>query len=57
VNWLAAARAIEALEDAPLDAALVAEFERRAPRAAGSDIRFSTPSFKAYSSCELEGCG
>jgi len=57
VNWLAAARAIEALEDAPLDAALLAEFERRAPGVRGRDIRFSTPSFKAYSSCELEGCG
>jgi uncharacterized radical SAM superfamily protein len=56
VNWLAAARAIEALEDAPLDAALLAEFERRAPGVRGRGIRFSTPTFKAYSSCELEGC-
>jgi uncharacterized radical SAM superfamily protein len=56
VNWLAAARAIEALEDAPLDAALLAEFERRAPGVRGRDIRFSTPTFKAYSSCDVEGC-
>jgi uncharacterized radical SAM superfamily protein len=56
VNWLAAARAIEALEDAPLDAALLAEFERRAPGVRGRDIRFSTPTFKASSSCDVEGC-
>jgi hypothetical protein len=57
VTWLRRLGAIEALEDAPLDAALVADFERAAPRAAGRGIRFSTPTFKAYSSCELEGCG
>jgi len=56
VSWLQSLAAVEALEDAPLDAALVAEFERRAPRVAGRDIRFSTPTFKAYSSCDLEGC-
>ena len=57
MTWLRRLGAIEALEDAPLDAALVADFERAAPRAAGRGIRFSTPTFKAYSSCELEGCG
>jgi len=57
VSWLQSLAAVEALEDAPLDPALVAEFERRAPRVAGRDIRFSTPTFKAYSSCDLEGCG
>ena len=57
MSWREKLAALEALEDAPLDAALVAEFERAAPRAAGRPIRFSTPSFRAYSSCELEGCG
>jgi lipoyl synthase len=57
VSWREALAAVEALEDAPLDAALVAELERHAPRVAGRHIRFSTPSFKAYSSCELDGCG
>jgi lipoyl synthase len=60
VSWLERVAALEALEDAPLDAALVAEFERAAPPgsvSAGRAIRFSTPTFKAYSSCELEGCG
>ena len=59
MTWLQKLAAIEALEDAPLDAALVADFERAAieARAAGREIRFSTPTFKTYSSCELEGCG
>jgi lipoyl synthase len=57
VSWRDKLAAIEPLEDAPLDARLLAEFERAAPRAAGRPIRFSTPTFKAYSSCELEGCG
>ena len=57
MSWLARLGSIEALEDAPLDAALVGEFERAAARAPGREIRFSTPTFKTYSSCELEGCG
>ncbi|MGQ0509027.1 MAG: radical SAM protein [Betaproteobacteria bacterium] len=57
MSWREKLATVEALEDAPLDAALVAEMERLAPRAAGREIRFSTPTFKAYSSCELEGCG
>ncbi|HEU4645064.1 MAG TPA: radical SAM protein [Burkholderiales bacterium] len=57
MGWAAKLAALEALEDAPLDAHLLAEFERAAPRAVGRPIRFSTPTFKAYSSCELEGCG
>ena len=57
MTWLDAARAVEALEDAPLDAALVAEFERTGHVAVGREIRFSTPTFKTYSSCEIAGCG
>ena len=57
MSWLEKLRAIEALEDAPLDAALVAELERHAAQSAGRPIRFSTPTFKAYSSCDMEGCG
>jgi uncharacterized radical SAM superfamily protein len=57
VSWLEKLRAVEALEDAPLDAALVAEMERGAAWMAGRPIRFSTPTFKAYSSCDVEGCG
>jgi len=57
MSWYERIAAIEELEDAALDAALVAECERAAPEATGREIRFSTPTFKAYSSCELAGCG
>jgi uncharacterized radical SAM superfamily protein len=57
VNWLERVAAVEELADAPLDRALIAAFERAAPRALGREIRFSTPTFKAYSSCDMEGCG
>jgi hypothetical protein len=57
VGWFERVAALEALEDAPLERARVPEFEQAAPRAAGREIRFSTPTFKAYSSCEIEGCG
>ena len=57
MGWHEAFAAIDALEDAPLDASLIAEFERAQAAVVGRAIRFSTPSFKAYSSCELTGCG
>lgn len=56
MRWIERLAAIEALEDAPFDPLLVAEMERNGT-AASRPIRFSTPTFKAYSSCELEGCG
>ena len=55
--WIERLRAIEALEDAPLDAVLLAELEREGASVAGRAIRFSTPTFKSYSSCDLQGCG
>jgi uncharacterized radical SAM superfamily protein len=55
--WLNHLAEIEELEDAPLDADLVAEFERHAAAATSRPIRFSTPTFKEYSSSELKGCG
>ncbi|MGE5638559.1 MAG: radical SAM protein [Clostridia bacterium] len=57
MSWLEALRAVEALEDAPLDAALVGRLERAAAGRPARPIRFSTPTFKAYSSCEIDGCG
>lgn len=57
MSWFEKVAAVEALEDAPLDRALIEELERAAPRVVGRAIRFSTPTFKAYSSCDLEGCG
>jgi lipoyl synthase len=55
--WLERLAAIEALEDAPLDGAFVAELEREAAGRPPRPIRFSTPTFKAYSSCDVSGCG
>lgn len=57
MNWHERLSAIEELEDAWLDAALIAEYERRAPSVTGREIRFSTPTFKSYSSCDVSGCG
>jgi uncharacterized radical SAM superfamily protein len=57
MGWLEAFASIEALEDAPLDAALIGDCERARAAVVGRAIRFSTPTFKAYSSCELNGCG
>ena len=57
MSWLERISAIEELEDAPLDAPLVAEFERAGELWAGREIRFSTPTFKSYSSCDVDGCG
>lgn len=55
-DWLARLGAIEELEDAYFDPLLVAEMARRAPYAAARPIRFSTPTFKDYTSSELKGC-
>ena len=57
MSWIDRLAAVEELEDAGLDAALVAECEREAQRVVGREIRFSTPTFKSFSSCELTGCG
>jgi len=57
MSWFEKLGAMEALEDAPFDAALVAELERAGAQAASREIRFSTPTFKSYSSCDVEGCG
>ena len=57
MRWLERLAAVEELEDASLDHALIAEFERAGDVALERPIRFSTPTFKAYSSCEMEGCG
>lgn len=57
MNWHDRLTAIEDLEDAGLDAAFVETCERQAARTAGREIRFSTPTFKSYSGCEVSGCG
>ena len=57
MSWMDQLAALEELEDAELDSALLAECEREAHLVSGRAIRFSTPTFKSYSSCELSGCG
>jgi hypothetical protein len=57
MSWTERLSAIEELEDAALDAGLITECERESRSITGREIRFSTPTFKSYSSCELSGCG
>ena len=57
MSWLQSIAAVEELEDAELDAGLIKDFEHAGESVRGRAIRFSTPTFKAYSSCDLEGCG
>ncbi len=53
-DWLDIVHSIEALEELPLQAQLVAE---AAARARTSGIHFYTPSFKAFQSSEIRACG
>ncbi|KUO63762.1 MAG: radical SAM protein [Alphaproteobacteria bacterium BRH_c36] len=65
MNWMQKLQSIEALEDGEFDPVIVAEMERIAlhPRNAAEELaalrpmRFSTPTFKEYSSSEIKGCG
>ena len=57
MTGLDALATIEDLEDAPIDASLVRRFEARSKSSPLPHIRFSTPTFKEYSSTELKGCG
>ncbi len=54
--WLDELAGIEDLEDAEFDMDLVERLERRAAGQAPRPVRFSTPTFKEYSSTELSGC-
>ncbi len=57
MSWLDQITAIEALEDAAFDPALVAAMEARGSLIKDRAIRFSTPTFKEYDSAEVKGCG
>lgn len=54
-DWLEIAQQVEALEDLPLEAGLVAALAARTPPTA--DIHFYTPSFKSFQSAEIHACG
>ena len=56
MGWIDELHKIEDLEDAEFDAGLIGEFEARAAVAQSRPIRFSTPTFKDYSTSELSGC-
>ena len=56
LTWRAKIAAIEPLEDAEFDAALLDRLEARACARPLGPVRFSTPTFKEYSSGEIKGC-
>ena len=56
-HWLEALQTIEALEDIAFDAGLVGRCAARAADTRRRPLRFATPTFKAYGSSELKGCG
>ncbi len=55
-TWLEAFAGVEALEGAELDAALVAQMQAGAVGELGR-VNFYTPTFKAYATSEISGCG
>jgi hypothetical protein len=56
LHWLDSVLEIEELEDAEFDPGLVARFEQQFSSATPRLMRFSTPTFRDYTSNELEGC-
>jgi uncharacterized radical SAM superfamily protein len=56
-EWLRIAAGIEALEVAHLDERLVAAMQARAPGTPPGRVSFHVPSFKAFATSEIAGCG
>ena len=54
--WIDAAAGIEPLEAASFDEGLVSALQKAADASVTRPIRFSTPTFKEFSSEELDGC-
>ena len=57
MGWYETIRGIEPFDDLPLDPALVEALEAEAQDYPLGPLRFYTPTFRAYASDELEGCG
>jgi len=57
MGWFETLREIEPLDELPFDRALVDALEQRARERALGPMRFFTPTFRAYASEELAGCG
>lgn len=56
-TWLEAFTQVEALETAELDGALVAQMQASAGGTQMGRVNFYTPTFKAYATTEISGCG
>jgi len=56
-DWLEVLRQVEPLEDVMLVPDLITQMAQRADQASPSGINFYTPTFKAYASSEITGCG
>ena len=56
-TWLEAFAQVEALETAELDGALVAEMQASLSGRELGRVNFYTPTFKAYATSEISGCG
>ena len=56
MNWSDAIKDIEELEDAELNHDLIRRFQNESTSLQSRPIRFSTPTFKEYSSSDLSGC-
>ena len=57
MGWVDLIRDIEPLEELPLDREIVAGLEAEARERPLGPLRFYTPSFRAYATDELRGCG
>ena len=56
-TWLEAFAQVDALETAELDGALVAQMQAIAGDTQMGRVNFYTPTFKAYATTEISGCG
>ena len=57
MGWFDLIRAIEPFDELPLDRGLVAALEAEARDRPLGPLRFYTPSFRAYATDDLAGCG
>ena len=57
MSWFETLRHVEPLEDIRFDRALVDALEQQARVRPLGPMRFFTPTFRAYASDELAGCG
>lgn len=56
MGWHAALSRIEELEEAEFNSGLIADLEAAAESVLARPLRFSTPTFKEFSSTEIKGC-